>query len=503
MKKLKIFQTSDIHGNIYATNYIEPKNYGLAKINSAIKNRGIEANYTLKIDSGDILQGNSLAFFNHKNSNFNPSIIDGFNQMGYDAITLGNHEFNYGLDYLEKHYSKFDGDILCSNIKGLPFSTKPYQIYTFDNLKIGVIGFTTDFIPNWEKNENIKGLEFFSPVDIYAKYEDELKQQSDIIIVNYHGGFERSLDQNQTLTETDSSENVGSKLISTFDSIDIIFTGHQHRVISNKINNTICMQPGFNGSYVSEVTIDIENKQIIDFQLIDVSEYKQDDGIIDLFKEQHELCNDFLDTPLCTLDKDLTINNIADARRNSHPLLSLLGEAFSSQIPADFVALNLFDTAIGFKPQITIREVNQNYPFPNTLVKVRLTGKQMIKAIEQSANYYRNVGGEIIINPSYIIPKPKHFNFDMYWGLHYEVKIREDGCEVINTLVDGKPIDLDKEYSMLISNYRFSNREDYPIYNDVQFISESSSDAVELLLNYFVHEKHIQVNDSISYEFYT
>lgn len=499
MKLLKIFQTSDIHGNIFPTNYVDYKDHGLAKVSTLIKQQMEDAEHTLILDSGDVLQGNSLAFYNEKFQNIDPSIIDGFNLIGYDGITLGNHEFNYGLDYLTNHYRKFTGPILNANISGLPFATKPYSLYTFDDLKIAVIGLTTSFIPNWEQPNNIAGLEFLSPLDAYAKYEPEMKSQADIIIVNYHGGFECDITDGTTLTEPDTSENVGSKLIEMFDSIDIMLTGHQHRTISTTTNGVVCSQPGCNGAQVTEITIDIDTKRVINNQLVSTTEFEPDSEIVDLFKLQNENCNQYLDTTLCKLNRDLLVTDVADARLNTHPFLSFLGQAFTNYMEADFVALSLFDSAIGFSKDVTIRQVNQNYPFPNTIMKIEITGSQMIDAIKQAVEYYVLKDGEIDINPSYISPKLKHYNYDMYWGIDYTVTVTEVGNQISNVLVKGQPIELDKTYTMLVSNYRYNNRGDYPVYNDVKLLSESQDDAIEILLSYLSSSEMLTVEDSISY----
>lgn len=501
MKTLKIFQTSDIHGNIFPTNYVQPREFGLAKISTLIKQQGQDADYKLIFDSGDLLQGSSLAFYNARFNNTEPSIIDGFNLIGYDGITLGNHEFNYGLDYLASHYTKFNQTILNANIEGLPFTTCPYQIYHVEDLKIAVIGLTTSFIPNWEQAANIPGLNFISPIDAYRKYEAQMQANADIIIVNYHGGFECDITDGITMTEPDSSENAGSKLIQTFDSIDIMLTGHQHRTISTITNGVVCLQPGCYGQQLAEVTIDIDSKKIINQQLISTTNITPDYQLTNLFAQQNAACNQYLDTTLCQLDRELIVTDIAAARQDGHPLLSLHGHAFTSYMEADFVALSLFDSTVGFNRDVTIRQVNLNYPFPNTILKIKLTGSQMIDAIKQAAAYYTLINGQIVINPSYLSPKQKHFNYDMYWGLDYTVKVTADSNIVTSVTVGGQPLEEDKFYTMLISNYRYNNREDFPVYNDVELLAESPIDAIDILIAYLSSSETINVEDDISYRF--
>ncbi len=500
MSILKIFQTSDIHGNIFPTNYVEHRDQGLAKISSIIKERSKLADHTLTFDSGDVLQGSSLAFYMERHQIIEPSIIDAFNLIAYDGISLGNHEFNYGLDYLTKHYTHFNGPILCANIEGLPFLTKPYAIYEVEDVKIAVIGLTTHYIPHWENPENIKGLTFINPVEAYAKYEAELTAQADIIIVNYHGGFELDTESCKQETERQTGENLASKMLIDFTSINIMLTGHQHRTIACQTRETACVQPGSYGQNVSEITIDLRNKTVIDQELISCRDYEADPNILAYFQELHDNCNQYLDTTVSKLDRDLLINDVHEARRNSHPLLSFIGQAFNDYEQVDVIALSLFDTAIGFSKDVSIRQVNQNYPFPNTIMKIELTGSQIMSAISQSNSYYTlDENNEIVVSQRFIEPKLKHYNYDMFWGVSYDVIVKHEQNEIRNVKVQGEKIDLNKTYTMLVSNYRYNDIADYPVFESVKLISESQDDAVEILLSYLSKHEEITVEDTMDY----
>ncbi len=500
MSKIKIFQTSDIHGNIFPTNYVDFRNFGLAKVSTIIKENSKDVEDKLIIDSGDLIQGNSLAFYVEKFKDINPSIIECLNEIGYNTITFGNHEFNFGLKYLEDHYSKFRGDITSANVEGLNLDVKPYKIYEIENMKIAVVSFTTVFVPRWEKEENINGIAFNDIIDTYRTLEEELINQSDMIIVNYHGGFEKSVEDNKTNTEPDIGENIGSKLINEFDSIDILLTGHQHREICTKINNTVCMQPSFNGSKVTCITIDTKLKEITDYKLIDASEYDADPVILNKFKDLNERCNEYLDTTLTTLSKDITIKNVADARLNGHQFTAFIGDIFLNHMTADLVAISLFDSAIGFRDEVTVRQVNQNYPFPNTIVKIEITGSQIIEAITQSNNYYTLKDNEISINQDYIFPKLKHYNYDMFYGIDYEVYVYEDKNEIKNVMINNTHLELDKKYTMLVSNYRYNNISDYPVFKNVIKLDETTDDAIEIILNHLSSKTHIDVNYHSNYK---
>ncbi|MGL5692817.1 MAG: metallophosphoesterase, partial [Peptostreptococcaceae bacterium] len=160
MKNLKIYFTSDVHGYIYPTDYVnkEDKNVGMLNIINSFEKDG----NTLAIDGGDTIQGSPFTNYLNSNGDFDVHpMAKVMNKGGYDYITLGNHDFNYGYEYLKKYLTNLDAKCLCTNVvdntKELPIF--PYDIKTMDNgLKVGVLGCTTDFINRWERPEHIENL---------------------------------------------------------------------------------------------------------------------------------------------------------------------------------------------------------------------------------------------------------------------------------------------------------------------------------------------------------
>ena len=153
MKNLKIYFTSDMHGFVYPTDYTnnDDKHLGMLNvINSFSKDEN-----TLIIDGGDTIQGSPFTtFISKKDFEVHP-IGKVLNQGKYDFVTLGNHDFNYGYDYLAKYLNTLDATCVCANVEDktgkLPIL--PYAIKTLENgLKIGILGFTTDFINIWEQD---------------------------------------------------------------------------------------------------------------------------------------------------------------------------------------------------------------------------------------------------------------------------------------------------------------------------------------------------------------
>lgn len=491
--KLVIYQTSDLHGYVYPTNYVKDMPLGILKIGSYILND--EKNYdgSLKIDCGDLVQGSALTHYLSKQKFESNPIIKGLEYINYDGYILGNHEFNYGLDYLTNSYKEVSDKIINANIEGLPFESKPYKIYDFDGFNIACIGVTTSFIPNWEHEKNIANINFLDPVEVYGKYEAELKEKADYIIVCYHGGFEKSLDEKMTPTEALTKENQASELLEKFASINMILSGHQHRSLCAKVKGVVCSQPLHNGQNFTKVVLDTKTKEV-SYELIDTSTVSDDinDGLEKIFNNLQIGLGDYLDKEIGAFDKDIIIDDIFEARLNGHPFINFLHDVQLEISGADFSVLSLFDSAIGFKKRVSIRDVLINYPYPNTLKVLKITGYKLKEAMEKAATYFVIEEGKVAVNKSFLVPKVQNYNYDMFGGLAYEMDItREFGDRITSLKRNDEIIELDKYYTVVLNNYRATNTSIYPAYENAEVIKEINIDVSEVIMNYF--QKHHKI----------
>ena len=501
--KIVIYQTSDLHGYVYPTNYVTEKPLGILKIGSYILNDEKNYDVALKIDCGDLVQGSALTHYLSKKDIKENPIIKCLEMIGYNAYVLGNHEFNYGLDYLKTAYEKVSNKVLNANIEGLPFHSKPYEIFDFNGFKIGCIGLTTSFIPNWEQEKNIKDIKFLNPVESYRKYENELKEKSDMIIVCYHGGFEKSLDENMTPTEKLTKENQGSELLETFDSIDIVLSGHQHRSFITKINNVICTQPMHNGETFTKIVLDTESKEI-NYELISVSNLQEkiNSNLESIFTDLETELQKYLDREIGNFDKDMILDDIFEARLKGHPFINFLHQVQLDVSNADFSVLSLFDSAIGFKKNVSIRDVLINYPYPNTIKVLKITGEKLKEAIEKSATYFVIENGKIEINEEFLVPKIQNYNYDTFGGLTYEVDLTRDfGDRVVSMQKDGKNIKLQDYYTVVLNNYRASNTAIYPCYENAECVKEINMDVSELIIEYLQKNHSVKLIENSNYIF--
>lgn len=499
--RLVIYQTSDLHGYVYPTNYVNDQPLGILRIGSYIKEDEVNYDASLKIDCGDLVQGSALTHYLYKHDVKKNPIIEGMENIKYDIYVLGNHEFNYGLDYLNKSYAPVSNKVINANIEGLVFETKPYKIFDYNGFKVGCIGLTTGFIPNWEQECNIKDLTFNDPVEAYEKYEQELKANCDFIIVCYHGGFEKSIEDNMTPTEALTKENQGSELLEKFDSIDMILSGHQHRSFITKINNVICSQPLNNGQNFTKIVIDTESKKI-EYKLVEVKDLKIeiDKNLLNIFEEEESKLQVYLDQEIGEFDKDILVDDLFEIRLKGHPFINFLHQVQLEKSGADFSELSIFDSTIGFKKIVSIRDVLINYPYPNTLKVLKVKGEKIKEAMEKSATYFVVENGEVKVNVSFLKPKVQHYNYDTFGGMTYEIDLnREFGNRVVSMKKDNVDIDLDKYYTIVMNNYRATNTSIYPSYEGAEVVKEINLDISEVIIDYIQTKKNVNVIEKSNY----
>lgn len=283
-------ETSDIHGNIFPQNYGTNRKaeLGLAKVATLIKQERTLHEHTITIDNGDIIQGTPLTYHYARFQHTLPNpMITILNDLNFDAGVIGNHEFNYGLDLLNQAVRESSYPWLSANIvntkTGDPYFGKPYLVKSFpDGPRVGILGLTTQYIPNWEKEEHIRGMRFEDAVVIAKKWIKVLKEEErvDLVVVSYHGGFERDLETGEP-TETLTGENQGYQLCMEVQGIDVLLTGHQHRQIAGKkINGVLVVQPGNNGLTLGKVTVEFKKDEKNGFQVVEkASELLTVDGV--------------------------------------------------------------------------------------------------------------------------------------------------------------------------------------------------------------------------------
>lgn len=516
--KLKLLLTSDSHGFIRPTTYQNRKitgDFGITKLATAFSQEEAkdDYDYLLKINNGDFIQGSALAtYLNKKNTlsaiqRFN----DVFNTIGFDATIVGNHEFNYGFDYLKQFINQdsqvLNANILNSETKQSAFG-KPYQIYEQAGVKIGLLGLTTAYIPNWEQPQKIAGLQFESAYDMAKKWVPLLKQEADIVVVCYHGGFERDL-QTGKPTEALTGENEGYQILTKIPGIDVLLTGHQHRQIAEVINGVAIIQPGYRAQFYGKVEVDFEKTQtgvkINDkkVELVPTQPFAESKAIVDLIKPLHEETEDFLDQKLGQVAGDFTISNPLQARIEGSHYIDLINQIQLTETKADLSATAILnDQAKGLPESVTMRDILSNYPFPNTLAVIELTGEQLKDVLEHAATFFDlDDQNEIKINPAFCKPKPQLYNYDMFYPLDYTFDITQPyGKRVAKLNYQQQEVKPSDKFKVALSQYRAVGGGNYPHYGADAIGYEVSTDMAELIAQYIKDNSPIKLPKHFDYK---
>lgn len=497
MKNLKVYFTSDLHGYVYPTDYIDrsEKNIGLLNIINQFKKDG----NTLIIDAGDTIQGSP--FTNYlSNSEFDVHpIATIFNEGGYDYITLGNHDFNYGYDYLKKYLCNLDAKCLCANVidKTNELGILPYDIKTLENgLKVGIIGFTTDFINIWERAENLTNFTVNDTISSIKPYYNELKDKVDVLIGIYHGGFEYDLDSHKKLSET--KENIAYKVCNELQ-FDLLLTGHQHMEISNiDLHGTHIVQTPHNGSKFIELNLEFNNNKVqnITSKLVDVV-LNPNKNMYDKFLPLEEQVQEWLDTPVGFLDTELQPTSHLDMALNGSPLANFINQIQLSESNADISCTSFANVIKGFDKNVTVRDIMSTYPYPNTLVVFEINKKYLKLALERCASYFDYNNGNITISDRFLKPKVEHYNYDYFANINYTFDItKEVGERVTSIVYNGKELDDSTTLKLVMNNYRASGAGGYEFYTECKTIQEILMEMPDIIIDYFKNNKNVAVDKS-------
>ncbi|WP_128895482.1 bifunctional metallophosphatase/5'-nucleotidase [Longirhabdus pacifica] len=512
--QLTIIETSDIHGNIlphwYGNN--EAMEMGMAKLATIIHEERKKDPHLLLIDNGDLLQGTPLTYHHAKYNHHKPNpMIAISNYLQYDAAIIGNHEFNYGLPYLEQAVKESQFPWLSASTlhkeTSQPYFGQPYMIKELENgCKVGILGLTTHYIPNWENPKHIKKLAFEDALQCAKKWVPVLKEKEkvDIVIVSYHGGFEKDLKTGKE-TEPLTGENQAYQICEEVSGIDVLLTGHQHRELIDEVHNVLIVQPGHQAQRAAKVTLQLIKNDIgwhiseKSGELLSVQGIPADPTVIKMTEPYETDTQQWLDKPIGEVanNKDMLITDPFEARIKEHPFIQFINVVQMEVSGAPISCTSLFDNrSLGFPTHITMRDVVSNYIYPNTLQVIKVSGKDIKAALEQTAAYFAPYDGrQIEVNPTYLDPKPQHYNYDMWEGIEYTIQVqRPIGKRIESITYNGKLLEMDEHYDVVMNNYRASGGGNYDMFQGKPIVKDIPLDVSEIIADYIIEKKKIDVS---------
>lgn len=505
-RKLTIYFTSDTHGYLSPIDYASGSRAatGVANCIANFKNDG----NTLIIDGGDTLQGSPFTYYLHKNGITEPCIpAQIMNCGGYDFVTLGNHDFNYGPDYLKTFLSTLDARCLCANVSGLDNVQKTAIVRLKNGLRIGLTGIVTHYVNIWEKPQNLKGIEISEPIPAAKEALEELRSQNvDLTVCIYHGGFENDLDTGVLLSDTE--ENQGYRICREL-GFDVLLTGHQHIPLAGRrvFDTFVCQTPDKGKQYIRmDIAVkdgsdkDCRNKVAAglvdaDGVLCPAGEVTVDEAeaILAPFDAQAAA---WLDTPVGHLDAVLApAEPIVMAEKGSY-IANFFNQVQLEASGADISCTSLGNEVKGFERDVTIRDVVATYIYPNTLQTIEVDRAVLTQALERCAEYFeRNADGTLKVSDVFLKPKIEHYNYDFFSGIHVTYDVREPvGQRVRSIVYQGQELPADKKLTLCMNNYRSTGTGGYNCYLPCRKVKEQATEIAEMIMDYVVAHGSISVD---------
>jgi 2',3'-cyclic-nucleotide 2'-phosphodiesterase / 3'-nucleotidase len=486
---LRIMETTDIHVNLLPYDYYADKpndTMGLSRTASLIDAVRKEATNALLIDNGDLLQGSPMGDYiayekGMKDGDVHP-IMKGMNLLGYECSTLGNHEFNYGLPFLDKVIAGANFPFVCANlIRGTELASsprddklylKPYVILdrTIKDgsgaehpIKIGVIGFVPPQIMVWDAKNLTGNVVTRDIVEAAKAWVPQIREEgADVVIALSHSGID--------VQQGDMMENA-SFFLAGVEGIDAVFTGHQHLVFPGKkdfqkldgvdaekgtLQGKPAVMGGFWGSHMGLIDLLLERDgskwKIVSatsearpiFERVDNKNKAttgDDQRIVDALKEDHEATLKYVRTPVGKTSAPLHsyFALVAD-----DPSVQIVSQAQTWYIKdmlkeTKYKDLPVLSAAAPFKSggrggpdyytdvpagDVAIKNVADLYLYPNTVQAVEITGAQVKEWLEMSAGIFNPIEKGKADQPLINLDFPA-YNFDVIDGVTYKIDLSQ------------------------------------------------------------------------------
>ena len=508
---ITLLSTTDLHGNLYPFDYFQNRaaNRGLAKVGTLVKQVRAETPHTLLVDCGDTIQGTSLAYYFARKDTSQPNpTIALMNALGFDAMATGNHEFNFGLDVLWRAKRESSFPWLSANIRqdyfpGDDAYFPSHLIKEVAGVRVGIVGFITPGVPNWEQPENYKGYSFESIVAAAKRVIPEVRKQVDLLVVIAHSGLGRNPQTGEGDTAGDvANENQIWDLAEQVPGIDVIFFGHTHRELPEKfIGNVLLAQARNWGQSLARADVTLQrvgNRWEVmrkASRVMPVTDsVPADPQLLAMAEPYHAATQKYLDTPVATLSQPLTGFT---GRVEDHPLVDLIHKVQLEYGQADVSMATIFIPNLQFRAgPITVRELAALYLYENTLYVVEMTGAQLKEALEHAASHYPSwppQQGERIAQPSY--------QTDVAEGVEYKVDLTQPvGRRIRDLRFRGAALDASRKLRVAINNYRYTGGGNYRVYPGLPVVYRSPQEVRELLIEYVQRTQRIPTTANGNWE---
>ncbi len=454
---IKIVHTNDIHSRVEDDG---SKVIGFPKL-ATYANKVREEGNALILDAGDMIQG--LPFGNLEKGH---SIIDLANAVGYDAMTLGNHEFDFGTENLLEVIQKLNFPTIAANFsKDGKTVLDTYIVKEFEGVKVGIFGMATEETAFKSHPKNTEGYTFDDMITAAREQVKILKEQEnvDIVIMLGHLG----------LDEGEYTSDLVAKAVS---GIDLIIDGHSHTVLEQgrKVEDTLIVSTGEYLGHVGEVELvydDETNELSLDAKLLSYEDFVDvtpDVEVLNLIERTQAAQQVILQEVVGETAVDL-IGERANVRTGETNLGQLACQAMKNLTGADMVLTNGGGIRASIPAgNITVNDLVTVFPYGNVVVVKELTGAEIKEALELGVSEYPNQKGA----------------FPHTAGLTFTLNAYEEvGNRISNLTIGGEAIDMNKTYSVATNDFVANGGDGYTMFNLHPIVAEYNT-LMDTLMDY-------------------
>lgn len=476
---LKFIETSDVHGSFFPYDFInrKPKAGSLARVATYVNQlRSQHGENVILLDNGDILQGQPVNYYSNyvdtTSANIAAQVI---NYLRYDAQTIGNHDVETGHRVYDKWVSATHCPILGANVidtkTNKPY-LKPYTILKRGGARIAIIGLLTPAIPNWLGENLWSGLRFEEMVSSARQWMRVVKEleKADIVIGLFHSGKDGGI------TTPHYKEDAALAVAREVPGFDVVFFGHDHTRYADAVTNSegklvACLDPANNAMSVAQADLQLVKKKghwcvkESQWKLVDVADLPVDNEFVDHFSAFNETVKAYANRVIGTFENTISTRDSYFGNSAFNDLILNL-ELSITKADVAFNAPVSFDVAIKKGP-VRVADMFNLYKYENQLFVMRLTGKEIRKALEMSYDLWVNTmtspNDHLLLLDSQTRGDQQRlgfknfsFNFDSAAGIDYEVDVTKPNGQKVKVLKmsNGEPFDENKYYKVAVNSYR-------------------------------------------------
>ena len=504
-----VLATTDIHGHLLPYDYFTRKPWagGLAAAATLIEAVRRETPHTLLVDCGDTIQGSPLASVYEldkregRTAAQEPTIL-AMDELGYDAMVVGNHEYNFGLEPLRAARAAARFPWLSANTEtgGALAAFAPYLLKTVAGVKLAVIGLTTPVIPQWEKPENIRGLSWLEPEAAARRALAALEpQHPDVILAAVHGGLGRDPETGAPNPNDLPGENPVWSLAERLPQLAAVIYGHSHRRDpGRRIGGVLVVQPRHWAQDVARLDLTLERGPDGRFKLVSAEsrllpvtpDTAPDARIVALAKPYHEAAERYLDTPVAESSVELTG---ARGRFEDSALVDAIHEVQLYYAKAQVSFASLFQRQVRVpRGPVTRREISALYVYDNELYAIEGDGRMVRAALENATRYYLTCPEATCSHGPLVDHAIPGFNYDTAQGVEYEIDLRQPvGRRVLDLRYKGAPLRDDEPLRIAVNNYRAAGSAGYTMFKDAKIVWRSNREIRDLMAEYWSEHKRL------------